>query len=975
MGNISTHNLMKKLVIILIALIMLFIGQKPLLIQAQTNQRVLFISSYSESFATVPEQIAGIHQALAPHNILLDIEYMDTKRFDTQENIHNFFTSLRYKLDNLQPYDAIIVGDDRALDFAMAYQKELFDELPIVFLGINDVNRAEEAARNPYMTGIVESVPIKENIELALKFNSNVKRVVGLVESSITGRGEKDQFYGAVGFYPSLRFEDISISEHTTEEMAGILQEIQDDTIVLFLGSMYKDQAGLDLSLDEAAAFISANTQVPVYRATSGGVGQGFLGGVQVSYRETGKKAGEMVFQVLQGTPVQDLPMMNESPYYTIFDYKMVQHFDIPESLLPQDAFLLNKKSSYFEQNMKLLLGVFAALFIMLIISTLMGMDSLKHRTMQRKLRESNEELSATYEELAATEEELRHQYRLIEENVRRIELLNQKYEHAINSTNSVVWELNLTSRSIYFSRNFENWLSRPFPWHEPVDQLMDKYLNETIVQLLNEEIAAYLNGEKSEIKVEFPVKSSAKPSRWIKAQGKAIRGSSEEEVFLYGIMTDVTDQKLQQEYIDHLAHYDYLTNLPNRISFMEKLQEEIEKGLPLYILLMDIDNFKEINDTLGHVWGDKVLKAVAQKLLEQACPNMFISRFGGDEFLILMTDRDSCDLEECIKQIRFMFSQPIQIERNEFTLKFSMGITRYPEDSTDIDQLIMNADTALYQVKRSGKNHHLLYNKEMQQELRNKAVTEGIIRKAVQEDGFYLVYQPQVNVKTGEMESFEALVRLKHHSISPDVFIRIAEESDLIYQIGRVVTKEAIRQAAAWRDKGYPRKSISINFSSKQIRDRDYLQFLVDTLAEYEMDPHCLEIEITESILLEETHLTLELLEKIKELGIKIALDDFGTGFSSLNYLTYIPVDKVKLDKSLCDKFLSPDNIKVIESIISLAHSLNLVITAEGIEEQWQYEQLKLSGCNSIQGYLFSKPLVAEEAEKIYEKNFLDSV
>ncbi|WP_174270145.1 ABC transporter substrate binding protein [Desulfitobacterium dehalogenans] len=969
--TIINNNLMKKFIIILIVFFCLFSGPKPS-VQAQTNQRVLFISSYSESFETVPEQIAGIHEALDPQNILLDIEYMDTKRFDTQENVHNFFTSLQYKLDHTEPYDAIIVGDDRALDFAMTYQKELFAELPILFLGINDINRAEEAARSSYITGIVESVPIKENIELALKFNSNVNRVLGLVESSITGMGEKDQFYGAVGFYPSLRFEDVNISEHTQEEMAGILQEIKDDTIVLFIGSMYRDKAGVDLSIDEAAAFISANTHVPVYRPTIGGVGQGFLGGMQISYREMGKRAGEMAVQVLSGTPVQDIPMMNKSPYHAIFDYQVVQQFDLPENLLPGDAFLLNKEVSYFEQNMKLLMGVFAALFIMMIISTLMGIDSLKHRTMQRKLRESNEELSATYEELAATEEELRHQYKLIEENVQRIELFNQKYEHAIYSTNSVVWELNLSNRNIYFSQNFQNWLSHPFPWMEPFDVLMKKYLDEKTAQLINDEIAAYLDGKKSEIMVEFPVKPSSNQPRWIKAHGKSIQGSGEEEVILYGILTDVTEGKRQQEHIDHLAHYDYLTNLPNRMSFMKTLQEEVEKGQPLYIILMDIDNFKEINDTLGHVWGDKVLRSVAQKLSDNACPNMFISRFGGDEFLVLITNRDGCSMEECIKHIRTLFEQPIPVDRNEYTIKFSMGITRYPEDSTNIDQLIMNADTALYQVKRNGKNHHLLYNKEMQQELRNKAVTEGIIQKAVQEDGFYLVYQPQVNVKTGEIESFEALVRLKHHAIPPDVFIGIAEESDLICQIGRAVTKEAIRQAANWRDKGHPRKPISINFSSKQIRDKDYLQFLINTLEEYELDPQYLEIEITESILLEETELTLELLERIKELGIKIALDDFGTGFSSLNYLTYIPVNKVKLDKSLCDKFLSPDNIKVIESIISLAHSLNLVITAEGIEEQWQYEQLKASGCNTIQGYLFSKPLIAEEAEKIYEKNFL---
>lgn len=970
MRLISSSILTKKFLIILIAVFCLSFGVNTL-VYAQDDPRVLFISSYSQSFATVPDQIEGIHEALDPFNIQVDIEYMDAKRFDTQENINQFYSLLKYKLSHVQPYDAVIVGDDRALDFAIEHQEEFFKELPIIYLGVNDVNRAHEAAQNEYITGVVERTPIKENIEIALKFNSDVKRVIGLVDGTITGIGDKDQFYGAVGYYPSLRFEDLNISEYTFDEMASILQDLQEDSIILYIG-MYTDKTGAYKTIQEAATFISQNTHVPVYRPSIGGIGQGILGGKQISYRESGKMAGEMVLQVLDGTSVADIPMIDKTPYYTVFDYQVLQRFNMDEKVISPDALLINKEISYFEQNIKLLIGVFVALFVMLIISTLFGIDSLRHRTMQRKLKESNEELSATYEELAATEEELRYQYRLIEDNVQRIELLNQKYEHAINSTNSVVWEFNLKTRKISFSKNIEKIFSRPFRSIGNIDRVMKKFLDEATIKLLNEEIAAFMIQEKSEINIEIPIRAKGNQTKWIKIRGKSIQDNTEEEVLLYGILSDVTQRKLQQEYIDRLARYDYLTNLPNRMSFMQRLKDEIEKGEPLYILLMDIDNFKEINDTLGHVWGDKVLRTVAKRLSDHACPNMYISRFGGDEFLVLITNKDNCDMGECIEHIRKVFAQPLLIERNEFNVKFSMGITRYPEDSTDIDQLIMNADTALYQVKRNGKNNHLFYNKEMLQELRNKAEVEGIIHKAVQEDGFYLVYQPQVNVRTGEVESFEALLRLKHHTTPPNVFIRIAEESDLICQIGRVVTREAIRQAASWRDKGFPRKPICINFSSKQMRDRDYLAFLIQTLDEYDLDPHYLEIEITESILLEETDLTLEFLERVKELGINIALDDFGTGYSSINYLTYIPVDKVKLDKSLCDKFLSADNIKVIDSIISLAHSLNLVITAEGIEEQWQYDQLKESGCNYIQGYLFSKPLVAEEAEKIYSMNFL---
>ncbi|MEL1134419.1 ABC transporter substrate binding protein [Desulfitobacterium sp. THU1] len=958
-------NLTKKITIIL-ALICFTIGASTS-IYAQDDPRVLFISSYSQNYNSVPDQIAGIHEALDPHRILLDIEYMDTKRFDTQEHIDNFYASLQYKLKVLDPYDAIIVGDDQALEFATTHQKDLFDELPIIFLGINDVNRAEKAAQNEYITGVIEITPYKENIELALKFNSNVKRVIGILDNSITGAGHKDQFYGAVGYYPSLRFEDINTSEYTYEELAEIFQGIQDDSIILYL-DMHHDRTGEYKTIEEAAAFISENTYVPVYRPSIGGVGQGIVGGIQISYQESGKIAGDMVLQVLAGTPIETITMIDKSPYYPIFDYQVLQKFNMDKGLVPHDAVLINKEVSYFEEHLYFILGIFGVLIVMLIISTLLGLDNLRHRSMQRKLKESNEELSATYEELAATEEELRFQYQVIEENARRNELLNQKYEHAINSTNSVVWEVNLQTRKVYFSENINNLFSLPLHSMGNIDRVMRRFLTGDTIRGIDEEIQAYLSKKKNEINLQVPLRAGSL-TKWIKIQGKAISGD-QEQLLLYGILTDVTVTKLQEEYIDQLAHNDYLTGLPNRMSFMNKLMEETQNGNPLIIIFMDIDNFKEINDTLGHVWGDKVLRAVAQRLSENACQGMFISRFGGDEFLVLSSNGGG-SVEGCIKHIREIFAQPILIDNTEFNIKFSIGITRFPEDSTDIHQLIMNADTALYHVKRNGKNNHMFYNQEMQKELRNKSEVEGILRKSLQEDGIYLLYQPQVNVKTGEVESFEALARLKNHAIPPNVFIRIAEESDLICQIGRAVTIKAIQQLASWRDKGHPRKRISINFSSKQMRDKEYLAFLVETLKEYNLNGQYVELEITESILLEETNLTLEFLEQVKSMGISIALDDFGTGFSSINYLTYIPVDKVKLDKTLCDKFLNSGNTKVIDSIIALAHGLNLVITAEGIEEEWQYERLKASGCDMIQGYLFSKPLESDQADQIYDINF----
>ncbi len=938
-------------------------------VQADTP-RVLFISSYSESFEPVPEQIQGLKEIFTSQGILMDMEYMDTKRLDTKQNIELFYQLLRYKLEMTQEYDAIVAGDDRALDFVLEHQEELFPGLPIVFLGINDIQRAVNADKNPYITGIIEETSLKDNIEIALTFNPMATRVIALVENSPTGLGDKDQFYRNEALFPQLVFEDLNISDYTFEEMAEQLEAVGDDTILLFL-SMYTDKAGAYITMDEAAEFLNAHAKVPVYRASIGGIGKGLLGGKMISYVESGRIAAGMVADILEGTPVDTIQMVDKSPNFYIFDYHVIEKYNIDQRLIPRDAILINKKISFFEQNRRIVLGVLCIILVLTVISTILIVDNIKRRIMQKQLQDSHDEISATYEELTATEEELRNQYTTIEEHARRIELLNQKYENAISNTDSVVWEWNTDSRELYFSPNIDHILRRKIGHNIHVDTILNMIPDAQIRGQLVEEFINFTLGIKKSIQIELPLPDEEDNLRWISIRGNGLVDMDGAVHLVHGILSDVTKAREQEEYIKHQAHHDSLTDLPNRMYFMKRLKEAMGKEEPIAVLLMDIDNFKGINDTLGHRYGDLILKEVSSRLSEFRDNDVFISRFGGDEFMMFICDTmDRVELK--VMDILKRLTEPVIIDHMEHHIKYSMGITRYPEDSRDINELIMNADTAMYKVKHGGKNNCMFYNKEMQEEVKKKAHIDGILRKAVDEDGFGLMYQPQVSVQTGEIIGFEALLRLKAPDIPPNEFIPIAEETDLIFQIGRMITHEAVRQAAAWRDKGLPAKSISINFSSKQTKDINYPEFLKDTLEQYHFNPEYLVIEITESILMEETEHTLNFLTQLKALGIRIDLDDFGTGFSSINYLTYIPVDTVKLDKTLCDRFLKLENSDVIASIINLIHSFNIKIIAEGIEEAENYKQLADSGCDYVQGYLFSRPLEAAEAEAIYNKRFL---
>ncbi|MCB2289372.1 EAL domain-containing protein [Clostridium sp. CS001] len=431
-----------------------------------------------------------------------------------------------------------------------------------------------------------------------------------------------------------------------------------------------------------------------------------------------------------------------------------------------------------------------------------------------------------------------------------------------------------------------------------------------------------------------------------------------------------------QGEYISHLAYHDSLTNLPNRRKFINMLEAQLNDNRFGAVILLDLDNFKVINDTLGHTYGDRVLKRVAEELSNIKDEKVYVSRFGGDEFFILIqNEKDILQIESYAKNIINIFGNRLLIEGDMNYISCSIGITLYPFDSNCVDQLLMNADMAMYKVKNSSKNNYMFFNQEMTTNLQTQIKIEKILRAAIELNELKLLYQPQVCSNTGALVGFEALLRLKDHHISPAEFIPVAEETGIIIEIGRWVTRETIKQIATWKDKGFILKPIAINFSAKQLNDLSYVTFLTDTLREFHIDAKYINIEITESIFLEKKEETIKFLNELRALGIKIALDDFGTGYSSLSYLTFLPVDKIKLDKSLNDKFLELENIKVMDSLISLAHSLNLEVVAEGIEDVQHFNRLKVAGCNYIQGYLFSKPLEVDDAEKIYNDNFLDKL
>jgi diguanylate cyclase (GGDEF)-like protein len=437
-----------------------------------------------------------------------------------------------------------------------------------------------------------------------------------------------------------------------------------------------------------------------------------------------------------------------------------------------------------------------------------------------------------------------------------------------------------------------------------------------------------------------------------------------------------ILSRKLRQqnEDIRYMAYYDPLTGLANRQLFNELLHLALAQAQRhnhnrlLAVLFLDLDRFKVINDTLGHAVGDQLLQAVAQRL-KQCCrrDRDTVSRRGGDEFIILLPDLDTA--QEAVRVARKIieaFKQPCVIPGHELFIGTCIGISIYPEDGTDGETLIKNADMAMYRAKELGRNQYHLYNASMDALASRRLEMENALRRALQKEELFLHYQPQVNVRNGRVICIEALVRWHDPelgSISPKQFIPLAEETGLILPLGEWVMREACRQNKVWQDAGFPPVRVAVNISPQQFQMQKLPDVVEEILAQTGLSPQWLEIEITEGIMLQDVENTIRTLRRLSDLGVHISIDDFGTGYSSLSYIKKLPIHTLKIDQSfVSDITVNPDDAAIARAIITMAQSLRLNVIAEGVEEKEQMKFLYSLNCTGMQGFYFSKPLPPEE-------------
>lgn len=785
---------------ILIALTVLLTGMLLFPVYAkesfQDKPNVLFISSYNLSFPTIPLQIKGIQSVLTEEKADLDFEFMDTKRFSSETDLQLFYQILHNKLSKLPSYDAVILGDDAALLFALQYQDSLFRKTPMVFLGINNMELARTSGDSPFITGIVEATSQNANIELAIRLRPQAKELIAVVDNTLTGQGDQSQFLNATEKFPAMKTRFINSSKLTQSELIQELESISPDSIVFFL-TMFEDKDGHSYTIRQGAQFLTQHVPAPVFRMSVGGVGDGLLGGILFAYDTSGEMAANMVEQILDGVPAASIPVVMDSPSYGYFDQTVLEKYNLDASLLPENSIIINQKPGFLQKNHTFILCLGISAGIVLICFLVLTWNDYRRRSL-----------------------------------------------------------------------------------------------------------------------------------------------------------------------LDH----DQVTGLYSRLWMTRHLSLLINRHQKFAVYMLDFDNFKWINDSLGHVYGDEVLRQVADRLKKFDSSVVLSARFGGDEFFGIIHAEELEPTRYLAGRILSVFDKPFLIREQAIQVYASMGIARYPQDGDSSDALIANADMAMYTVKNAGKNAFLFFEKGMQDALHRQTEVSMLLRDALENNGFCLVYQPQVDAKDGHLIGFEALLRLKNGKSFPDEFIPVAEQEGHIIEIGRLVADMALSQIADWRQTGYVPVPVSINFSNVQIRDREFPEYVFQRLLHYDIAPELLEVEITESTFLTQDEDAGLYMARLTRSGIRLTLDDFGSGYSAIRYFRFVNLQRLKLDKSLLAEYHQNHDLKMLSGIIHMSHDMGLEVIAEGVETEEEVHLLRDLSCDYIQGYYYGRPMSPENAAEYME-------
>lgn len=932
---------MRKFTIVLILLVATIVNA-PLALAAKpvdlSQFRVLLINSYHTTFPTVPQIYKGLLTGLGENPPVVDVEYMDSKRLYDETSIALFHDSLAYKLQHRLPYDLIVSADDNALTFIRRYGDELFPDTPVVFLGLNNHDLATKLANDqpPLLTGVAEAVSIGETLDLIHKLRPDMQHLYLIADGTPTGQSDLRRALSFQSRYPDQPFMVIDLSELRWSQFSDTLRKTSPNDAVLLL-SAYRDAFNESLSFEKSLRLVMNWVKAPVFHIYEHGMGDGIVGGILVSLEEQGRQAGIKARKILEGTPVNAIPILTKSPNLPIFDNRQLERFKISPALLPEntDIRYQTNNDSLLQQYWKEI-SVISIMIILLLLLILV----LAYQNRLRRLHN-------------LTVEQNEAQMRTILDNI---------------------------DAYIYMKDNQGRYLFANKPLCSYLGTTLSKVISKTADQLYDAESAAHImEADDKVLKTKSLYKeeesfwtSEPGAQRNIQTTKVPLVGANGEVYGLCGISMDITEQKNHEKQLQHIAHHDQLTGLPNRILFSDRLSQAMKyadrNNSRITIMYFDLDGFKDINDQYGHYHGDHLLKEIAKRVRNTIRSNDTIARLGGDEFIILLfNSRHAEDDLAITHKLLDVISVPVTHKGNTLSVTASFGITNYPQAvPIEADILLRQADQAMYVAKNSGRNRFHFFDAEVENNALKLEQLLNEVSMGLERHEFRLFYQPKINLLTGDVIGMEALIRWQHPEkglLPPGAFLPDIEQHSVMIDIDEWVVQESLRQLNDWQQHGMA-LPVSINVSHLYFKQHDLASKVKEQLSHYpELDAALLELEIVESQALENLPQVAATIRKCQKLGVSFALDDFGTGYSSLTYLKQLPVNVLKVDNSFVIDMLSDSEDRMIlEGILALCKAFNIKVIAEGMETDEHGRQLKEMGYCYAQGYGIAKPMPADK-------------
>jgi diguanylate cyclase (GGDEF)-like protein/PAS domain S-box-containing protein len=939
---------------------------------SETQKNIVIINSYHHGLSWTDDSTKAEIETIKsgyPHDVKFYVEYMDWKEHPTEQNLILFEELLANKYKDMT-IDLIIASDDAAFDFILKHRENLFGDVPLIFHGISEASYASLVTDETNLTGVLEIVNIKTTLEIAKMVNPDLETIYIIYDETESGRAMGK----AAAEEVHLTLEGaqvIEVTDLSIEEIVTLVLSLDSKDSIL-MTAYYTDVNGKNIDFEDMIEKVSKATSAPVFSLYDFSLGTGALGGNLLSGRLIGTRAGELAIEILNGAKADELELVRDNIHINAIDYAAAVEFGIDFDRLTTDVEIINEPISVFETYRNLILTVILIIIGMVAFLIILSYYLNKTLELKNQLADKNVELKHLNDEVVASEEELKAQFDALTELFDELQASKEKNELILDAIKDAIIDWNIKEGTVSTSAGWEALFGFP-PEQFNNSHFMFDWVHEEDLELISPYYKLEFGTDVKNFLIEMRLRTKDDVFKWFLVKGVVARDINGTPTRIISSFTDIDAIIRMEDQIRHAAFHDEMTGYPNKNALEKLVSTDLKNGMIQYgIMLIDIDRFKRINDTMGHRFGDKYIKKVGAIIKDNLLPDSNIFRMGGDEFVVYHRMHQLQELEQLSETLIHKLNSVIQVEYSNFSNSISIGTAVYPHDGDTLESLLTRADLAMYSAKENGRGRVARYDNTLFERIVWRIEREEALKMAMGNGELSLVYQPQVSCETNEIVGFEALIRWynpKLGYVSPLEFIPIAEETQLIMPIGQWVIDESLdflSKANARYGKSY---HMAVNVSVLQLIQEDFETIIEQALEKHHISGDQFVIEITESVIIQTIDTASVKLERLQNRGIKVALDDFGTGYSSLSYLKTLPIDILKIDKSFIDEMANNKSQEdLVQLIIQLGRQLEMTLIAEGVESTEQMNLLQKMNCDYLQGYYYSKPLSGLDCMKLLE-------